>query len=194
MNRISKWARNEEEQNKKHRTGRTAALAGAWWQEIRFRIDLGRDLGRKIRKSHAKHRGHCIPMAYPGVCRTKKAERSSKTAKPLSLAPSKEHLSPYLTLGFLIDAETSVGETHIVTIHSHSTSMTDTHSHSTSMTDTYTCSWDRKTKVQPFWKRISEWSWEKQDLEAKNKGSRRLSSRDKNQAHSSKRLPLSLLH
>ena len=78
---------------------------------------------------------HTLECAGP-----RKQRGQSKTAKPLSLAPSKEHLSPYLTLGFLIDAETSVGETHIVTIHSHSTSMTDTHSHSTSMTDTYTCS------------------------------------------------------
>ena len=50
---------------------------------------------------------HTLECARPT-----KQRGESRTAKPLSLAPSRQHLSLYLTLGFLIDAETSVGERH----------------------------------------------------------------------------------
>ena len=129
----------------------------SWGMVTRSQIQdwLRKGLERKIRKSNAKHRGHCIPMAYPGVCKTNKAERWVKNSKaPLPCSQQTASLPlPNSWVSYRC-RDICRRETHIVTIHSHSTSMTETDSRSTSTTDTHTCSRDRKTKVQPFWKRI----------------------------------------
>ena len=52
------------------------------------------------------------PWANPECAGPAKQRGQSRTAKSLSFVPSRQHLSLYLTLGFLIDTETPVGEGH----------------------------------------------------------------------------------